>query len=197
MRTLVALATSMVLLACSSGSGGSEAAPADSSPAQAYEEPEPAAVDEIGAVDPGTARVVLGSVLDATLQVTSCELDPGAEPQGEIPAERLVLRAEGQGSDGAPILLEVLRLASQGASSTITDTVLVTEGPEDAPTRILEAQRFEVGGLVTDPRDPVADEPLLRVTGQEVAAAGVFAPPGAFAVDGGLVEGLVAASCAG
>ena len=53
------------------------------------------------------------------------------------------------------IPLSVRRYRSQGASPTITDTIRVTQGPVDTPTAVHEAQRFEVDGLVTDPRDAV------------------------------------------
>ena len=197
MRTTRVIAASLVLAVCVGCSSDDDAAAPSTSAASdlSFEAPEAAAVTQLDQPDPGGARVVLGSLLDVELTVTACELDPSAMPDGEIPAERLVLRAEGEGPAGTPIVLDALRLASQAASPTITDTVRVTEGPADAPSRVLEAQRFEVGGLVTDPRDPAADAPLLTVDGGRIAAHGVFAPPGAFAADGGLVEGLVAATC--
>ena len=80
---------------------------------------------------------------------------------------------------------------------TITDTVRVVQGPADAPTSVLEAQRFEVDGLVTDPREPEASAPLLRITEAGIEATALFAVPGSFAEDGGLVEGAVSIACAG
>ena len=200
MRTVWAIAGVLVLAGCTAGSGNGSDGPASStstSPDVSFEAPQPAVVDDLGAPEPGRARAVLGSVLDVELTVEGCRIDLGAMPDGQVPAERIRVQAAGKRSDGTPVTLEVLRLASAGASPTITDTVRVTEGASDAPDRVLEAQRFEVGGLVTDPRDPEADEPLLVTSGPNVDASGVFAPPGAFAADGGLVAGLVSISCAG
>lgn len=200
MRMVWAIAAVLVLAGCSGGDGdgSSSAGPTSStSPAVSFEAPEAAAVPDLPPAAAGRARVVLGSSLDVELTVERCRIDLGARPQGQVPAERVSVRASGEAGDGTPVVLEVLRLASAGASPTITDTVRVTEGPADAPTRALEAQRFEVGGLVTDPRDPAADDPLLVAAGNSIEATGVFAPPGAFAADGGLVAGVLSVACAG
>jgi hypothetical protein len=199
MRTVWAIAGVLVLAGCGGGGDPSSSAGTSStSPDLAFEAPQPASVAALDTPTPGMARAVLGAVVDIELEVEGCEVDLDALPDGEVPAERIRVLATGEATDGAPVKLEVLRLASAGASATITDTVRVTEGPDDAPTRVLEAQRFEVKGLVTDPRDPDASGPLLTTTGGSVIeASGVFAPPGAFAADGGLVAGLVAIACAG
>lgn len=149
-------------------------------------------------VDPptdGMARVVMGAALDVTLEVETCERDPGATPDGEVPAERITVVARGASADGTPVVLDMRRFVSQGAAPTITDTVTVLEGTEDSPERVLQAQRFEVGGTVTDLRDPDADDSLVRVTDAAVTATGVYAPPGGVAGDAGLVEGAVAVTC--
>lgn len=147
--------------------------------------------------DPGAgqARIALGSSLDATLEITDCEHTPDAQPDGQVPAELLVVAASGTTTEAAPVRLDVRRFASEGAAATITDTVTVTVGDPENPDQALVAQRFEVDGAVTDPRDPDADDPLLRISEDRVEAAGVFAPPGAFADDLGLVEGIFVAVC--
>ena len=198
MRTVWVIAGVLALAACGGGDGGGPDASTSSStsPELSLEAPEPVSVRELDEPAPGRARAVLGSGLDVELVVERCRVDLEALPDGQVPAERISVRATGEAGDGVPVTLEALRLASAGASPTITDTVRVTEGPVDAPTRVLEAQRFEVAGLVTDPRDPDASGPLLTTEGRAVEASGVFAPPGAFAADGGLVAGLVSISCA-
>ena len=196
MRIVLAVALALLPTGCTGGSGdaGSDDAPTTTADAA---QPEPAAVPTLDAPADGRARLVIGSSLDVTLAVERCHRDLAAEPDGEVPSEQVTVVARGTGPGGEPVMVDVRRFRSQGASPTITDTVRVVEGPEDAPRRVLEAQRFEVDGLVTDPRDPAADDPLLRVTDREVHASGVFAPPGAFADDGGLVGGVLAISCTG
>ena len=198
MRMVLAVALALLTAGCTGGSGDTDTdSDADDSPATTAAEPEPAAVADLDPPADGRARLVIGSSLDLTLVVERCHRDLAAEPDGEVPSEQVTVVARGTGPDGEPVMVDVRRFRSQGASPTITDTVRVVEGPEDAPRRVLEAQRFEVDGLVTDPRDPAADDPLLRVTDREVHASGVFAPPGAFADDGGLVAGELAISCTG
>lgn len=145
----------------------------------------------------GKARVALGSSFDLVLTVTTCRRDPAAVPVDEVPAERLSIVASGERSDGTEVVLDLRRFASAGAAPTITDTITLIEGPESSPDRVLVAQRFEVGGVVTDLRDPDADDPLLRVTERTVEASGVFAPPGGSIGNSGLVAGAVAATCTG
>lgn len=162
----------------------------------------PSRVDALPTTDisepgPGEAHVVLGTSLDITLVVETCTRDLGAQPDGQVPSEQVAIQASGARADGVPVLLDLKRFRSQGASPTITDTVTVLEGTEATPVRVLQAQRFEVDGQVTDPRDPEADDPLLRVTEQRIVARGLFAPPGSFAADGPLVEGSVSIACTG
>jgi hypothetical protein len=201
-RVAVALAAvtcvpGLALGACT-GDGGDDRAGASSTtvPTPADTTPEPLAVGEIPAPGAGQARLVLGAILDVTLDLTACTRDLDARPDGEVPSEQVVIDATGD-ADGTPVALSVRRYRSQGASPTITDTIRVTQGPVDTPTAVHEAQRFEVDGLVTDPRDADADDPLLRITREGIEATALFAPPGAFADDGGLVEGALAITCGG
>jgi hypothetical protein len=183
--------------AAGDGDGGGSGADGPDGPSTTVQgaAPEQLAVTDLGRPADGQARLALGGRFDVTLDVTTCTRDLDAAPDGEVPSEQVVVEATGE-VDGVPLSLSVRRYRSQGASPTTTDTVRVTHGPPDAPTAVLEAQRFEVDGLVTDPRDPDADDPLLRVTDAGIAAEGMFAPPGAFADDGGLVEGAVSVGCA-
>lgn len=156
--------------------------------------PEPlvdGAVDEPG---PGRVALALGSTLRAELDVTTCTVDPAAAT-GRGAVELVGIAASGVSEDGDPVELSVRRFRSEAAAVTITDTVTVAAGDPDAPALALQAQRFEVGGETTDPRDPAADEPLIRLGEGRVVVRGVFAPPGAFAGDAGLVEGELIAVC--
>lgn len=189
-------ATIVLLLAVAACAGDDDAPPAaDATTTVAPGVPEPLAVDGVTPATPGQVRVALGSFLDATLPVEECVLDLGAQPDGQVPSQQVTVVARGESDDGRALTVDIRRFRSEGASPTITDTIRVVLGPEDAPERVLEAQRFEVDGLVTDPRDPDADDPLLRVTDGRVDGAGVFAPPGSFADDGGLVQGAVSVAC--
>lgn len=154
------------------------------------------AVADLGTPTAGSARLVLGSSLDVTLDITACRLDLDAQPDGEVPAQLVGVQASGATVDGTPVLLDVKRFRSAGAATTITDTVTVLEGTEAEPVRVFVAQRFEVGGQVTDGRDPGADDPLLRITQAGITARGIFAPPGAFAGDAGAVDGALVIACA-
>ena len=196
MRMVLAVTLAVLSIGCTGGPDDADTDDASATTAPPAG-PEPAAVPELDTPSEGRARLVIGASLDVTLVVERCHRDLAAEPDGEVPSEQVTVVARGTGPGGEPVMVDVRRFRSQGASPTITDTVRFVEGPEDAPRRVLEAQRFEVDGLVTDPRDPDADDPLLRVTDREVRASGVFAPPGAFADDGGLVAGVLAITCTG
>ena len=126
----------------------------------------------------GTGVVVIGGGEAVTLEVVGCTIDASAQPEGQVPAELVSATAGGTTASGAELLVEVRRFRSLGASPTVTDTVTLVEGDPEAPDRALVAQRFEVDGLVTDLRDPDADDPLLRVSGSTIEGSGVFAPPG-------------------
>lgn len=199
MRTAWALIPAVLLAACSGGSGdaASDQPSATGPPVEATAAPPSVPTEPLPRPDPGRARVVLGATIDTTLAVEECDRDPGAVPDGQVPAEQLVVVARGTRPDGVPVELDVRRFQSAGAASTITDTITVVEGPADAPERVSVAQRFEVGGQVTDPRDPEADDPLLLVREESITAAGIFAPPGAFADDGDLIAGRITISCTG
>lgn len=178
-----------------SGADSGDDAAAISTTTNASIDPAPLTVGELGSPTAGSALVAIGSDGPFTLEVTSCAIDLSAEPEAEVPSTLVAIQASGATADGTPLLLDVKRFRSAGAATTITDTVTLLEGTEEAPVRALVAQRFEVGGQVTDGRDPDADDPLLRIAGGVVSADGVFAPPGAFAGEPGAVIGAIAAAC--
>lgn len=198
MRVAIVLLCALPVAACGGGDEGSDpASSTTSSTAVATPVPTLGAVPDIGAGQ-DAALVFLADLPGEriALDVTSCTIDPGAEPDGEVPAELLAAAATGTMSDGTEVNLDVRRFRSQGASPTITDTVTLVFGDPDAPERALVAQRFEVDGLVNDLRDPAADDPLLVVGPGGFEGRGLFAPPGGGADDPDRVEGLVRASCA-
>lgn len=199
MRTVsvVLVVAALVVAGCSDDGGdvGDDAAttsapvpvPATGAVEQISEEPtaEPA---------PGRAVVVLGTSVVAELETTTCTIESTAA-DGDGATALVTIDAAGEDESGAEVNLAVRRFRSEAVTDTITDTVTVATGDVDAPDLALVAQRFEVDGVVTDPRDADADDPLVRVVGDRVEVDGVFAPPGAFAVDGGLVRGVVRVTC--
>lgn len=177
------------------GGGDGGGAAVTSSTTSGETAPEPLAVGDLEAPEAGAVRLALGADLDITMDVAVCTLDLDAQPDGQVPATLVSIEAAGATDAGVPVAVDVKRFRSAGAATTITDTITVLEGTEEVPVRVLVAQRFEVGGLVTDGRDPDARDPLLRITQGTVVARGVFAPPGAFAGEPGAVEGALTATC--
>ncbi|WP_436793593.1 hypothetical protein [Actinospongicola halichondriae] len=155
-------------------------------------------VPDIGAAE-GAALVFLpdasGGVDQIGLDVVSCANTPDADADGEVPAELLGVTATGIDADGTEVGLDVRRFRSQGASPTITDTITIVFGDPEAPDRVLVAQRFEVDGLVSDLRDPTADDPLLVVGPGGFEGRGLFGPPGGGVDAPELVEGVARATC--
>ena len=77
------------------------------------------------------------------------------------------------------MFVEVRRFRTEATAVTTTDTVAVRWDPGgDADARVLEAQRVEVAGAVTDPRDPDAAAPALQVRGDTISGQVVFGPGG-------------------
>ncbi len=205
-RALAPRLVAAVLVLAGTGLGaaacGDDAAPAstDGLPTGTAPPVVDAAPPEALAAEPpppatGEAVLALGGDDPLPLEVTACAVDDRV-PGGPEPLAQVAATAEGVDADGRPVVVEVRRFAQQAAALTITDTVDVVVGDPDDPDRALRAQRFELDGVVSDGRDPSATSPLLRV-GRDgaVSARGVFAPPGAFAADGGLVEGAVVLAC--
>jgi hypothetical protein len=134
----------------------------------------------------GTGLVLIGE-LGSSFKVTSCDLDVGGATTGEL------LRLEGAGTraNGVPFTVEAVRSASDEAAEAFTDLITYTD-----TARILQVQRSEVAGEVTDLRDPDARGPLLRVRADGLSATGIAGPPGTRAPEGpGLVGLALDASC--
>ncbi|HEY9557762.1 MAG TPA: hypothetical protein VIR58_13575, partial [Acidimicrobiales bacterium] len=73
---------------------------------------------------------------------------------------------------------------------TYTDTVTYTD-----PGRILQAQRIEVAGQVTDLRDPEVTTSLLRLRPDGLSLQALASGPGEDADDGGLIGLALNATC--
>lgn len=190
MRVMAALTIVLVGLTACGSDGDDTPTPTTASPSPGDGAPS----QDLGTPADGAGRIVIGS-LDVELSMKTCERDDAALPEGTAPAELVGIRATGVDEDGTPVLVDVRRFRTAGEVPTITDTVTVIEGPEDAPDSVLQAQRYEVAGVVSDARDPEADAPLLRLRAGAVTGEGMFAPPGAFADDEGLVEGRFVLGC--
>lgn len=176
-RWSVVVGAGLVVAACSGGGDGDDdgASLGDTLP------PTEITIPDIPAESsPGTGVVVVG-VVPSSFAVTACQLEP-------VDAGQL-LRVTGAGTTGRgdPFQVEVLRFASAtAAAETFTDTVTYSD-----TARILQIQRFEVAGAVTDLRDPDARGTLLRVRPDGLAAAGLAGPPGTSSGSDGNDEGIV------
>ncbi len=152
--------------ACSgrSGEGG------DGSPAST-ERSGPGAPDPPPAPPAGTGVVVLGD--PETFEVTSCRLGPDEE---EPAGARTLLAASGTGTtaSGIGFSLDVRRFVTGTDVQTFTDTITYRDS-----ARILQAQRVEVVGQVTDLRDARAASSLIRPRDDGLSASGIAGPPGA------------------
>lgn len=182
---LACVAAGLVLVgACASEDG---AAPADATATSALAAP--SAPPPPAAGEPGTGTVVIGGTASA-FEVTTCRLEPDpAEPE----AARALLTVTGSGTTprGEAFTVEVRRFATTlGEVTTFTDTISYQD-----PARILQAQRIEVGGQVTDLRDPSATNALLRPRADGVSGAGLAGAPGDDADDEGVVGIAVDATC--
>jgi hypothetical protein len=137
----------------------------------------------------GTGVVLIGE-LAASFEVTACDLEQApAGGTGEL------LRLEGAGSraNGVPFTVEVVRAASDEDAAAFTDLITYVD-----TARILQVQRSEVDGQVSDLRDPDARGPLLRVRPDGLSATGIGGPPGTSAPEGpGLVGLALDATCEG
>ena len=180
----VAVGVVLLLTACASDDGAEPAdgtATSDLAPPSVPEPPAPG--------EPGTGTIVVGSRAQP-FEVTACRLEPDpAEPE----AARALLAVSGAGTTGRgdAFTVDVQRFATTlGEVTTYTDTVTYED-----PARILQAQRIEVGGQVTDLRDPSATSALLRPRADGVSGAGLAGGPGDDADDEGVVGIAIDATC--
>ena len=181
---LVIVLVAVVLSACSGDDGGGDdgaglGTTSSIAPPVAPSVPEPSPA--------GTGVLLIGE-LTASFQVTACDLEVApAGSTGEL------LRLEGSGSraNGIPFSVEVVRSASAEAEEAFTDLITYVD-----TARILQVQRSEIGGEVTDLRDPDARGTLLRVRPDGLSATGIGGPPGTSAPEGpGLVGVALDATC--
>jgi hypothetical protein len=185
-RRLLPLVALVLLAACSGGGDGD----GDDDGASLGVTAAPTEVTAPGvpaASPPGTGVVVVGGA-SSSFAVTECRLEPG-----EAAGTSFLLRVAGKGTTGGgvPFEIEVKRFATATSVETFTDTISYSD-----TARILQVQRFEVAGEVTDLRDPDARGTLVRVRPDGVSAAGVAGPPGAVAgEDEGIVGLALDATC--
>lgn len=140
------------------------------------------------AVSPaGTGVVVIGGS-SSSFSVTECEL---TSAEGDA-ATLLRVTGAGTTANEVPFQVEVQRFAvDTDAAKTFTDTITYRD-----TARILQLQRFEVDGVVSDLRDPEAVSTLLRVRSDGVSAVGLAGPPGTGAdIKEGMVGFALDASC--
>jgi hypothetical protein len=138
---------------------------------------------------PGTGVVVVGGST-SSFAVTECRLeaDP-SEPEG---AQTLVLiTGSGTTAGGVGFDVEILRFATGTDVKTFTDTISYTD-----TAKILQAQRIEVGGQVSDPRDPDEVARMIRTRDAGVSANGLAGPPGGGPDTDGTVGFAIDATCA-
>lgn len=136
----------------------------------------------------GTGVLVVGGST-SSFSVSECQLEP--DPAAPAGARAIVeLAGAGTTRSGVAFTVEVQRFATGTDVVTYTDTITYTDSG-----RILQAQRIEVNGLVTDLRDEDATTPLLRTRADGVSAVGLAGPPGEAAGGEGLVGLALDATC--
>jgi hypothetical protein len=172
-----------MLAACSGGSAD------DGATLGSTEAPATPTIPDVPAPSPaGTGVVVLGGAT-SSFAVTSCRLEP--DPAVPAAARTMVeLAGAGTTASGVTFTIEVQRFATGTDAVTFTDTVTYADSG-----RILQAQRIEVNGEVTDLRDARAATALLRTRAGGVTAAGLAGPPGGSATDEGLIGLALDATC--
>ena len=175
-RPLAALA-SLLLAACSSGGDEDDhgASLGDTQPPTGITAPDAPAPSPTG-----TGVVLVGGA-PSSFAVSACQLEPTT---GSGPL--VLVTGEGTTGRGDPFQVEVQRFATAtAAAATFTDTITFTD-----TARILQLQRFEVAGQVTDLCDPEARSTLLRVRPDGVSASGLAGPPGIGGEDDEGITGL-------
>lgn len=136
----------------------------------------------------GTGVVIVGGAA-SPFEVKECRLQPDpSEPEGA----RTLVAVAGAGTTerGVAFTVEVQRFATGTDVQTFTDTVVYSD-----TARILQAQRIEVSGQVTDLRDPDATSALLRLRSDGVSLSGLASGPGDDQEAGGLIGLALDATC--
>jgi hypothetical protein len=178
---LLALA---LVTACSGGDDGSD----DGSELGSTSSIAPPSPPEVPAPSPaGTGVVVIGANgTPSSFAVTACALEAEDGDTGQL----LRITGEGTSSSDVPFQVEVVRSATSGAAETFTDLITYTD-----TARILQVQRFEAAGEVSDLRDPDARGTLLRTRADGLSAVGIAGPPGTGEKGPGLVGFALDATC--
>jgi hypothetical protein len=131
---------------------------------------------------PGNGTVVVGGTT-SQLSVSQCRLEPAPDDASTL----LVVTGAGTTASDVPFQIEVKRFANDSeVAETFTDTISYSD-----TARILQVQRYEVDGEVSDLRDPGARGTLLRVRPDGLSATGLAGPPGSGGQD---TEGIVGLS---
>jgi hypothetical protein len=171
--------------ACSDGGdGGDDGAEIGSTSSLA-----PVVAPDLPAPSPAGTGVVQIGGSSASFAVTECELE-GTEGDG-VTTELVRVTGEGTTSSDVPFQVEAVRSSTAGTVETFTDLITYSD-----TGRIVQVQRVEVAGEVTDLRDPDARGTLLRVRPGGLAATGIAGPPGTVAgEDPGLVGLAFDATC--
>ena len=179
-RTLCAAVVAVVALAsaCSDGGGDDDGSELGSTSSTTP----PVAPTVPAESAPGTGVVAIGS-LETPFEVVECALEPAADAG---PGDPLVLvQGTGTRANGVLFAVEVRRTSTEDAAETFTDLITYTDS-----ARILQVQRSETAGEVTDLRDPDARGTLLRVREGGLSATGIAGPPGTSAPEGPGLVGL-------
>jgi hypothetical protein len=178
MRCLVraALVALALASACSDGDGGEGDDGAGLGTTSSIGAPSP---PDIPSESPaGTGVVVIGERgAGSSFAVSACELEAAAAG-GEL----LHVTGEGTTGSGVPFRIDVVRRETSGAAETFTDLITYAD-----TARILQVQRFETAGEVSDLRDPQARGTLLRTREGGLSAVGIAGPPGTDVEGPGLV----------
>jgi hypothetical protein len=176
-RLPLLLAALAALAACSGGGSDGDddgASLGDTAPPTKVTAPAPPATSAAG-----TGTVVVGRTT-SPFSVTECHLEPSEDDATTL----LTVTGAGTTANGVPFQIEVKRFATDSeVAETFTDTISYSD-----TARILQVQRFEVDGEVSDLRDPDARGTLLRVRPDGLSAAGLAGPPGS---GGDVTEGIV------
>ena len=186
-RWLCSVAAAAVLIAgCS---GGDDAPPEEETlPPSTTDESVPVtAPPPLEPAPRGRGVLSIGGIR-RRFDVTRCRVMPAPEGPGAYAPFLLV--GLGRTPAGVAFRVEVQRYVSGDDPPTVTDLV----NYEDS-ARILQSQRVDVGGVITDLRDPDADDRFLRLVDGRASGRGIAGPPGSREGDEGLVGIALAAAC--
>ncbi len=186
-RSLRAPLAVLALAACSDGDSGDDDDGAGLGTTSSIGAP--SAPDIPPASPAGTGVVVIGERgSGSSFAVTDCSLEP-AQPDADA---GVLLQVAGAGTTGrgVPFQVEVVRSATSGEAETFTDLITYSD-----TARILQVQRFETAGEVSDLRDPDARGTLLRTRAGGLSAVGIAGPPGTDVDGPGLVGFALDLTC--